>query len=172
MVGFLDTSDPNVLVDSIRLFSIEWSIEVKSLDQYQIQNAKKLAKILDELKQAIDRKYPQHAVCLIFDNAHPCTDIVNHLNTILHGPSALLWRILVTTNICHIETWMNACKTVTEGCICVLSEFGEEETLEFMSSVKINDSEKLLIHKGFRGHPLCLQIFKAILMTDRVSYHY
>lgn len=164
-----DTSDPSVLTDSIRLFSIEWNIEIKSLDQYLILADGKIFEILDELKFAIDEKYPGHTICLIFDNAHPCTDIISHLHKILHKGTSILWKILVTTDISHIDTWMKSCETVTEGCICVLSEFSEDETLEFMSLVDIRDSDKRLIHERFSGHPLCLKIFKAVLLNDRVS---
>lgn len=170
--GFLDSSNPTSLINNIRLLCIQQSIEVPPLGKVQHSPDKNIGLAIRELFEVLQRMFPTHLKCVIFDNAHPSSDIINQIDQLPHKLTAAShWKVVVTTEKQHMEFWMNRIKDLKsiQGQFRIIPEFSVEETEKFFSTVDTDRPATQLIHQRFHGHPLSLKIVKEVILANRVS---
>ena len=170
--GCLNSSDPLVLYNNIRSFCIEQRLELPSYAKFQRQTDGIIYRVLQELFDTLERRFPCHLKCLIFDDAAPTTNIIHLLDNI-HKKIALnkLWKIVVTTDDCHMDLWLGRTNDVAEIGVRfrMIEEFNNEEAAKFLESLKIEASLQASLLERLKGHPLSLKVIKEILHADHVS---
>lgn len=130
--------------------------------------------VFTELFQVLDKTFPKHTKCLIFDDAEQNTSVLQHLDDFLgqfmQGNIHEKWKIIITTQDSEKEKWLTGCDYLTESNFFKIQGFNLPQIKLYLNHPQELSADTMLqLYDKLGGLPLAWSEIRKKFISLTVS---